>query len=196
LKIAAIPYFARKFLMPALQDLKLHDQSNVFHVRGGAAEKAVKHGEVDVAFFSAKARPKRSTRLCIEIRKETVGIVGLKSKFQKLEDIKSLAELDDMPWVIGDRPRDDWFSSLDGKLGCFWVDDHFSARSLVLEGHAIALFQLDYFTEMEISKLAVSKIKIPSEGLKLYCVIASGLEVEKMRKIKLLISKVKKMASI
>ncbi|WP_413578133.1 LysR family transcriptional regulator [Bdellovibrio sp. HCB290] len=193
LKIAAIQYVTRKFLLPALEETDLLDETRVFTVRSAKALEAINSDRIDMAFVLSHSKPLRDPRYCIEIKDETVGIVGLKSKFPQIAKAKSPEELKDLPVIVGDRIRDDWYDSLNDYQRAYYIEDHFSARALILGGYAVAPFQLDYFTVEELKLLAVSKFKIPSTGWKLYAILNRHSAESNLQKCREIVASIKDM---
>ena len=177
-RIASIQYFSRKYLMPTLSQHEIFKRAQVFHVRSGKAIDAVKDGAVDLAFVLGHSKPLRDEKFCIEIKEEDVGIVGAKSRFSHIEKVKDLEELKNEPWIVGDRVYEDWPNCLSHLERGYYVEDHFSARFLVLDGYGIAPFQIDYFTEAELKKLSISRVPIPSNGMKLYAILCKQTKAE------------------
>lgn len=178
IRIASIQYFSRKYLMPALSQHEIFKRAQVFHVRSGKAIEAVKEGSMDLAFVVSHSKPLRDEKFCIEIKEEDVGIVGAKSRFSHIEKVKNLEELKNEPWIVGDRIYEDWPNCLNHLERGYYVEDHFSARFLVLDGYGIAPFQIDYFTEAELKKLSISRVPIPSNGMKLYAILSKHAKGE------------------
>ncbi|MBO9667786.1 MAG: LysR family transcriptional regulator [Bdellovibrio sp.] len=178
IRIASIQYFSRKYLMPTLSKHEVFSRAQVFHVRSGKAIEAIKEGSVDLAFVVAHARPLRDEKYCIELKEEDVGIIGAKTRFSHIEKVKDLDELKNEPWIVGDRVYEDWPNCLAHMERAYYVEDHFSARFLVLDGYGIAPFQLDYFTDAELKKLTVSRVLIPSNGMKLYALVSKHSKSE------------------
>lgn len=178
IRIASIQYFSRKYLMPTLKQHEIYKRAQVFHVRSGKAIEAVKEGTIDLAFVVGHSKPLRDDKFCIEIKEEDVGIVGAKSRFSHIEKVKDLEELKNEPWIVGDRVYEDWPNCLSHLERGYYVEDHFSARFLVLDGYGIAPFQIDYFTEAELKKLTVSRVPIPSNGMKLYAILSKQSKPE------------------
>lgn len=190
-KIATVQYFSRTHLLPALRSLKLFDDHKIFIVRTNKALGAVKAQDVDVAFVLSKTAPLKQKNLCIEIKTEKIGVIGAKNKFSHILKAKSLDDLKNEPWIIGDRVREDWSESLNENKNSYYIEDHFSARFLVLEGYGIAQLQLDYFSEEEMKNLVVSKVRLPFQGLKLYAVLRKNLPAEVEHKILSLVKHIK-----
>lgn len=178
IRIASIQYFSRKYLMPVLSQHEVFNRTQVFHVRSGKAMEAIKNGSVDLAFVVGHSKPLRDDKLCIEIKEEDVAIVGSKARFSHIEKVKDLKELKNEPWIVGDRVYEDWPNCLSHLERSYYVEDHFSARFLVLDGYGIAPFQIDYFTEAELKKMSVSRVPIPSNGMKLYAVLNKHSKAE------------------
>lgn len=190
-KIAAIQYFSRTQVLPALRVLKLFDDEKIFIVRTSKALEAIKLQQIDIAFVLAKTTPIKQKNLCVEIKTERIGVVGAKNKFSKILKAKSLDDLKNEPWIIGDRVREDWSESLEENKNSFYIEDHFSARFLVLEGYGIAQLQLDYFSDEEMNQIVISKVRLPFQGLKLYAVLRKNLPAELEEKLWLLIKHIK-----
>jgi DNA-binding transcriptional LysR family regulator len=172
IRVASIQYFSRKYLMPALRGHEIFNRTQVFHVRSAKAIEAIREGAIDLAFVLGHSRPVRDEKLCFEIKDEDIGIVGLKARFSHIEKAKRFEDLKNEPWIVGDRVYEDWPNCLKHLDRAYYVEDHFSARFLVLDGYGIAPFQTDYFTEAELKKLSVSRIPVPSKGMKLYAILS------------------------
>ncbi len=192
IRIASIQYFSRKYLMPTLRTHEIFKRAQVFHVRSGKAIEAIKEGTIDLAFVVSHAKPIRDEKFCLEIKEEDVGIVGLKARFSHIEKVKDLEELKNEPWIVGDRVREDWTSCLGHLERGYYVEDHFSARFLVLDGYGIAPFQIDYFTEAELKKLSISRVPIPSNGMKLYAILSKHSQAERLEHCLSLVKEIKK----
>lgn len=192
IRIASIQYFSRKYLMPILSAKEIFKRTQVFHVRSGKAIEAIKEGTIDLAFVVSHAKPIRDEKFCFEIKVEDVGIVGLKTRFSHIEKVKDLEELKNEPWIVGDRVREDWPSCLSHLERGYYVEDHFSARFLVLDGYGIAPFQIDYFTEAELKKLSISRVPIPSNGMKLYAILSKHSQAERLEHCLGLVREIKK----
>lgn len=192
LKIATVPYFSDKFLMPAIYRLNFENQCNVFHLRGGRAKEAVLNANVDISFFSSPSRPIQSKILCHKIRDEKFGVIGLKKNFKDLEEVKTIEDLKKFPWIEGSHPREDWYEALNGETGKFWVDDHYSAKQLLINGFGVSSFQFDYFTDEELKRFSVAKkLKLPARKYSLFAVIANNLPEYKMKMCQNLINVLK-----
>lgn len=191
IRIASIQYFSRKYLMPSLSQHEVFKRAQVFHVRSGKAIEAVKEGSVDLAFVVGHSKPLRDDKFCIEIKEEDVCIVGAKSRFSHIEKVKDLEELKDEPWIVGDRVYEDWPNCLSHLKRGYYVEDHFSARFLVLDGYGIAPFQIDYFTEAELKKLTISRVPIPSNGMKLYAILSKQSKTETLEHCLDLVKRIK-----
>jgi len=90
LKVAAIQYVACNFLVPALDIMKQKSSTRIYSVRSDQAVEAIKKGKMDLAFIVSQSRPLRDKDYCIQIKEESVGVVGLKSKFPELSRAKSV----------------------------------------------------------------------------------------------------------
>ena len=191
IRIASIAYFSRKYLMPVLSKNEILRRAKVFHVRSGKAMEAIREGSIDLAFIVGSSKPIQDEDFCFEIKNERVGIVGLRSRFSHIEKVKSMSELKNEPWIIGDKVHDDWPNCLNHLESAYYVEDHFSARFLVLDGYGIGAIQLDYFTEKELKKLAISKVPFTSNNLKLFAVLNKKSKIEIRDQCLKLIRKIK-----
>ena len=174
-RIACIPSYARNHLLPHLRKTQLLSRAQVFIVRTAKALAALQKQEIDVAFVLAKTPPLRDRKRCVELQEEKVAVVGQKREYGSIVDKKSMNELNHYPWIVGDRVYENLSASLPDHTPGFYVEDHFSARFLALEGYGLAQLQLDYFSKQELSQLAISKMRIHHTGIRVYAVIRSGL---------------------
>lgn len=196
LKIASIQYVSRKYLMPSLERTNALADARVFAVRSAKALDAIKADRIDMALILSHSLPIRDPRFCFQIKEEQVGFVGLQKKFPSVARAKSFDEIKNLPLIIGDRIRDDWYASLDDYQRAYYVEDHFSARMLVLGGYGVGPFQLDYFTSEELKLLAVSKFKMPSTGWRLFAVLNRKSHPEALQKCHEIILAIKQMIEI
>lgn len=168
-RMGAVPHFADHYLFPLLKK-KSFDQVNVQILcdLSLTAIQAVEERSLDFAFVSWTKEP-RGVEF-IRIGEDPFAIVGLKSKFQRIQKMQSIEELEREPWVHFPRPQYDWKDALPSNKSGFITRDIHSFRNIILGGYAIGYIQTLAFKKEERKLLVSAGLKPKHSDVAFYAV--------------------------
>ena len=180
LKIGVNMHLGAKYLNPLLANKKIVlKKFHIFYLRATYIHDAVRTGSLDFGFASLPSDPKGVERQFV--KNDTIRWVGLKSVFSEITKAKSIQDLAGLPVPFERKPYDpDFFSKIPMDHSGYLIDDHFSARNLILSGLVISDMQLDYFTKEELKTLAIAPFIPAEDHFKIYFIWRKSLEPEKL----------------
>ncbi|MCB9026262.1 MAG: LysR family transcriptional regulator [Bdellovibrionaceae bacterium] len=157
IKIACVASVANKHLLPLLNK----NNNSLYHIyiipRRSHIMSGLDKGHFDLTILSSPVTKQTKEVFCDEL----FYIVGQKNKYHYIESIHLYSELKEQINLYDRKPFEyKWSNALPSDRSGYFLDDHFTGRELILNGHVIAPYSLFYFSLDELEKLAVSPVVV------------------------------------
>ncbi len=189
LRIACSTNFGVKYVLPTLQEnASAFSVPQVSLVRSSAAITFLEKGQADFAFVALPKAPRGFRWLFL--KKDQAVIAGRKGRFDHIRKVKSIAALNNEPWVYLATSNDASPLAYAGRSG-FAVHGIFELRTLILGGHAIGVTRVDNYSEAEQKQLVYAPVIPREEKVSIYLIHQPTLASRKRKLMMELVERLK-----
>jgi len=190
-RMGSVFHFANRHLLPELaKPTPESPPTQLFIGLSLDVFEAVRAGHLDFGFVSWTSRPKGVK--FIEVWRDPVGIVGLRTKFAHIRKARTMADLKDEPWIHFPKPQYEWHDLIEPDRGGFIVRDSQSTVNLVLGGHGIIDIQLEAFTAEERKLLVEASVPSSHPEITIYAIYTGDIRSGAAQFMESLVEKLKR----
>lgn len=168
LRIGCVQHVAIKYLLPILD----HQAFNPYAVqlysvpRFSHLELGILEGKYDLTIAST---PQSFAGFSENvIADELIYFIALKANHPEISKCKSMEEMLKRTNLHERAPfQKQWSDLIEEGVAGYFVDDHLSAKALIMQGYGISPYPLDYFSLSELKALAISPAPTPFQDWKI-----------------------------